>query len=249
VRLPRGEYLLTAHLHVVVVVAAQTNWKKIAAEKKQAANKFSKVVEDDTDDGPLDMTIISPQGVNGNGPWHIIFVPNQTKADSFQVMLKFLKDYKGSKTNGWNFTYDRVSKVWYSMDNEGVPNALKLKDFLQDGETVAMFKDVRAISHRLLSPSLTRDNRSPSASQPNMLRSLTYRESKDGPKMDMKMAIKNSDEWEETDSPITIDDIPSIDDAEDKGSSSASGSATTTPKKNKEGADPETTNPGKKARK
>jgi hypothetical protein len=82
-----------------------------------------------------------------------------------------------------------------------------------------------------------------------MLRSLTYRESKDGPKMDMKMAIKNSDEWEETDSPITIDDIPSIDDAEDKGSSSASGSATTTPKKTKEGADPETTNPGKKARK
>jgi len=145
-RLPRDEYLLTAHMHVVVV-AAQTNWKKIAAEKKQAANKFSKVVEDDTYDGPLDMTIISPQGVNGNGPWHIIFVPNQTKADSFQVMLKFLKDYKGSKTNGWNFTYDRVSKVWYSMDNEGVPNALKLKDFLQDGETVAMFKDVRAINH------------------------------------------------------------------------------------------------------
>jgi hypothetical protein len=114
VRLPRGEYLLTAHMHVVVV-AAQTNWKKIAAEKKQAANKFSKVVEDDTYDGPLDMTIISPQGVNGNGPWHIIFVANQTKADSFQVMLKFLKDYKGSKTNGWNFTYDRVLKVWYSI--------------------------------------------------------------------------------------------------------------------------------------
>ena len=89
-----------------------------------------------------------------------------------------------------------------------------------------------------------------------MLRSLTYREFKDGPKIDMQQAIKNSEDWVETNSPITIDDIPSIDDDQDQGSAfasasasaSASGSASenNTPKKNKGVSSAETINGSKK---
>ena len=125
----------------------QGNWKKIA---NQNALKKAKAVEGEqvaTYDGPLDVIICSPKGENGNGPWSITFLANQTKADSFQVMLKFLKECKGPKTHGWVFTYDPTSKNWYSIDNEGEPNMLKLKDFLQDDDTIAMFKDVRASPH------------------------------------------------------------------------------------------------------
>ena len=85
-----------------------------------------------------------------------------------------------------------------------------------------------------------------------MLRSLTYREFKDGPKIDMQQAIKNSDDWVETNSPITIDDIPSIDDDQDQGSTSASATASgsasenNTPKKNKSVGSAETINGSKK---
>ena len=85
-----------------------------------------------------------------------------------------------------------------------------------------------------------------------MLRSLTYREFKDGPKIDKQQAIKNSEDWVETNSPITIDDIPSIDDDQDQGSASASASASgsasenNTPKKNKGVSSVETINGSKK---
>ena len=96
----------------------QGNWKKIA---NQNALKKAKAVEGEqvaTYDGPLDVIICSPKGENGNGPWSITFLANQTKADSFQVMLKFLKECKGPKTHGWVFTYDPPSKNWDSIDNE-----------------------------------------------------------------------------------------------------------------------------------
>ena len=65
-----------------------------------------------------------------------------------------------------------------------------------------------------------------------------------------------TDDWVETNSPITIDDIPSIDDDQDQGSAfasasasaSASGSASenNTPKKNKGVSSAETINGSKK---
>ena len=61
-----------------------------------------------------------------------------------------------------------------------------------------------------------------------------------------------TDDWVETNSPITIDDIPSIDDDQDQGSASASASGSgsasenNTPKKNKGVSSAETINGSKK---
>ena len=58
--------------------------------------------------------------------------------------------------------------------------------------------------------------------QKNVVRTMTFKESKDGPKCDKATAIDNSDNWFESDAPENLDDIPSLDD--DHGSSSASAS-------------------------
>ena len=92
-------------------------------------------------EGPVDVLILAPSAGAASPPWSLYFQKKQLSSTSFQVVKKFLKSFRPiGYTSGWAFTF--VTDRWMSIDNHGVPNSLKLGEFLQHEDTVAMFKDV-----------------------------------------------------------------------------------------------------------
>ena len=73
-----------------------------------------------TYNGQIDLLIISPPSGNGSDPVHQVLKPDQVKSDSATVYLKFLKEQKmPGEYQGWSWTFDPVTKVWYQIDNLG----------------------------------------------------------------------------------------------------------------------------------
>ena len=215
-------------------------WKKVMAETEMKKAGLGSLEGGDYD-GPLDVQIGSPLGRNGNSPWYLFFLKHQLSSGAFKVFKKLLKTVRPvGHTTGWAFSFS--GDRWLSIDNTGVPNSLKLRDFLRDDDVREMLKDVSAPTHPpcclpardaaiMYVMKYIHKHGAPSSfltMQGNVIKTITFRESLHGPKISVADAMKNSDSWVQTDDDTSLEDqlmdIPSMEDA---GSSSASAGTST----------------------
>lgn len=185
------------------------SWKSNANRNKAFVQKQ---VQKQIHFGPCDILITSPNcQINpGADCWAVHIHPDHaTKGGSSDVIVKNIKELKAlGEATGWAMTFCKVKfDRWYSIDDKGDPNVLKLADFLDNEEIVAMLHDR------------------------SLIKTLTYKETLDGPQISRAQAIENSKNWVPTvGAQGNLDDIPTSDDAFSSPSSSAgSSSASATP--------------------
>ena len=194
-------------------------FNQLAQSAKRKHDQIKSPKPDPTEEGPIDLLIVSPGTYPGaeRSVWYVMFLQSQFKRTNAKAFLTIIKSLKNQDGTGWAMTYDHPSRKWFSLDNEGrvrfllpcthssrsLPaltmrcpphclaqaNGLKLKDFLAN-EVVAEF---------LLSDSVAL---------------LTFKAERTGANITTDQAKLNSDEWfmtEIVNPNAAIEAIPSSD--------------------------------------
>ena len=137
--------------------------------------------------GPIDVLAVSPPGGNRNECWHIRLHPAQVNSKAAKEFLFCIKKLKPSgELTGWAFTYVEENKAWYNVSNDGVPNNLPLGECFEDPNVKALLRDS------------------------DIIKSVTFKERKDGPNISYDAAVTNSAEWFETEEEESADAVPDV---------------------------------------